>query len=82
MRFFDEAGRVKGQFFAYGQDFRGGVSVSVGNWDSQGGLEIVTAAGPGGGPHIRIFDVSGQVKSHFFAYEQSWHGGVNVELIN
>ena len=39
---------------------------------------IVTGAGPGGGPHIRIFDLYGQPKGGFFAYAKTFTGGVNV----
>ncbi|MDD3102090.1 MAG: S8 family peptidase, partial [Patescibacteria group bacterium] len=33
---------------------------------------IITGAGPGGGPHVRIFDLYGQPKSGFFAYAKTF----------
>jgi Tol biopolymer transport system component len=46
-------------FFAYASAFVGGAPVAAGNLDGTGPLEIVTAAGPGGGPHVRGFSGSG-----------------------
>lgn len=41
------------RFFAYDESFKGGVSVGCGDVDHDGVLEIITAPGPTGGPHIR-----------------------------
>lgn len=42
-------------FFAYAKNFRGGVSVAVGDTDGNGWPEIITGAGFGGGPHVPDF---------------------------
>ncbi len=81
VRIFDGQGRVRGQFFAYDKNFRGGVRIALG--DTDGGarghkLEIITAPGSGGGPHIRIFDNHSLLKGQFFAYDSRFTGGVTV----
>lgn len=67
-------------FFAYDPTFSGGVDVSLGDLDGDGHLEVITGAGPGGGPHVRVFTDHGQPidKWSFFAYDPSFAGGVNV----
>ena len=80
VRIFNLAGKVKGSFMAYDKNFRGGVNIAVGDLDGDGRAEIVTGAGSGGGPHVRIFDVSGKLKSQFMAYDKNFRGGVNVAV--
>jgi len=66
-------------FFAYAKNFRGGVSVALGDIDGNGRLEIIAGAGFGGGPHVRIFSTDGQlINPGFFAYDTKFRGGVNV----
>ena len=78
VRVFDFQENVLGQFFAYAPAFRGGVSVASGDVDGDGQDEIITGAGPGGGPHVRVFSRQGEVKSQFFAYAPAFRGGVSV----
>src|SRR5207248_1193706 len=43
------------------------------------GIEIVAGAGPGGGPHVKVFDAeTGDVLESFFAYDAAFAGGVRV----
>jgi len=65
-------------FMAYLDSFRGGVNLAAGDVDGDGQTEIITAAGPGGGPHIRVFDYQGNLESQFFAYIDSFRGGVQI----
>ena len=69
-------------FFAFDPAFRGGVNVALGDLDGDGTSEIIVAAGPGGGPHVRVFDLSGHPidKWSFFAYGASFSGGVHVAV--
>lgn len=69
---------IKGDFFAYDTSFRGGVDVAVADVDGDGKAEIVTAPGPGGGPHIKIFKENGELIKDFFAYPTTFRSGVNV----
>ena len=78
VRIFDWQGRVESQFFAYNQNFLGGVNVAAGDINADGKDEIITGAGPGGGPHVRVFNAQGEVIWQFFAYNEKFTGGVYV----
>lgn len=66
-------------FFAYDQTFLGGVYVAAGDVNGDGRADIITGAGPGGGPHVKVFDgVSLQLLQSFFAFGANFQGGVRV----
>ncbi len=66
-------------FYAYTPLFTGGVRVGAADVDGDGKDEIITATGPGGGPHVRVFDaMTGTQIYEFFAYDPTYIGGVNV----
>ncbi|MFL5340321.1 MAG: FG-GAP-like repeat-containing protein [Gemmataceae bacterium] len=67
-------------FFAYDSSFTGGVFVAVGDINGDGKAEVITGAGPGGGPHVRVFssDDPTQPLASFFAYTPNFAGGVAV----
>jgi hypothetical protein len=72
-------GALEGEFFAYTPEFAGGVWVATGNVSGGIGDNIITGAGPGGGPHVRIFSgLNGLVYDEYFAYDPSYRGGVVV----
>jgi lysophospholipase L1-like esterase len=76
-------GSVLTAFFAYGDDFTGGVFVAAGDVNGDGVPDVVTGAGAGGGPHVKVFDVrTGQAVLGFFAYDQKFTGGVAVAVGN
>src|SRR5262245_12565961 len=67
--------------------FTGGVRVAMGDFDNDGNDELVTAAGPGGGPHVIVWDLNpdgtvGGVVDSFMAFDVSFLGGVNVAAGN
>jgi hypothetical protein len=72
------AAMASAQWMAYAPSFTGGVRLSAGEIDGQPG--VVTGPGPGGGPHVRLFNSSGAVRHEFMAYDTAYHGGVNVLL--
>ena len=46
-------------FYAYDPTFTGGVHVAAADLAGDGVAEIITGAGPGGGPHVRAFSLAG-----------------------
>ncbi len=79
---FSQEGKLIGRFFAYNPNFRGGMTVAVSDLDNNGQAEIIVGAGPGGGPHVRIFDHRANLKGQFFATDLDFRGGVNVAAGN
>jgi len=77
VQIYDGAGEWLGTFFAYDSGFRGGVRLSVGNLSDSGGASIITAAGPGGGPHIRVYNGYATLIGTFFSDNESDRGGIN-----
>jgi subtilisin family serine protease len=67
-------------FTAYTTNFSGGVRVIAEDIDGDAIPEIITGAGPGGGPHVRIFKPYGAVVSEFFAYDHASDQGVNIAV--
>jgi hypothetical protein len=78
----EQDGTVLYSFFAYSETFRGGVDVASGDVDGDGVDEIITAPGPGGGPHVRVFKANGAEVSSFFAYTPGFLGGVHVSSVD
>lgn len=68
----------RGYFYAYGPKFLGGVTVAVADVVGDARKEIITGAGPGGGPHVKVFDASGNTLGSFYAYGPNFTGGVTV----
>jgi cyclophilin family peptidyl-prolyl cis-trans isomerase len=61
--------------------FTGGASVAVGNLLGDGFNDIVTAAGPGGGPHVKVYSgKTGAIVDSFMAYDINFKGGVSVAI--
>ena len=55
------------------------MSVAAGNINGDAYADIITGAGPGGGPNVRVFDgASNAVLRDFFAFAPNFSGGVNV----
>jgi hypothetical protein len=67
--------------FVYDLGFRGGVRVGAGNVDGSDRDSIVIAAGPGGGPHVRVLRWNGSAlveTAGFFVYDGGFLGGIFV----
>jgi hypothetical protein len=78
-----QTGEVIESFFAFDPAFTGGVNVAVYDVNNDGILDIIAAAGAGGGPEVRIFNGDGlTILRAFYAYDQSFSGGVSVATID
>jgi len=75
---FKEDSNFVKSFFAYNEKFLGGVSIASADTNGNGDGEIITGAGAGGGPHVRIFRQDGTPIGGFMAYPTTFKGGVNV----
>jgi hypothetical protein len=80
VRIFSGSGNLLSSFFAYDKNLRGGVSVALGDVDSDGALEVVTGAGYGDKPIVKVFALSGELENSFLAYSANFLGGVNVAI--
>lgn len=74
-----QTGAETASIFPYNPNFQGGVNVAAGDLNGDGFADIITGAGPGGGPHVKVFDgKSGAETASFFPFEPTFQGGVNV----
>lgn len=84
VKVFTVTGSKLNQFYAYAKKFRGGVNVAVGDVDSSGAGDIVTAPAVSGGSNIRIFTyTNGRFIPrivNFSAYQKNFRGGVNIAI--
>ena len=81
VRVFSVAGglTVLNSFNAYAASFTGGVSVAAADVDGDGKADIVTGAGTGGGPEVKVLRGTDLATlADFFAYESTFTGGIRV----
>lgn len=81
VKVFTYKGKLVKDFMAYAKTFRGGVNLTAGDVDGDGVTEIVTAAGAGGGPHVRVFTLKGEVKSQFLIDPIAFRGGLTLTTL-
>jgi hypothetical protein len=70
---------VEHEWMAYGT-FGGGVRVAAGGVRNATDVDVVTGAGPGGGPHVKVWSVAGVEGPGFMAYDPTFSGGVWVAV--
>ncbi len=59
--------------------YRGPLRIATGDVNGDGIPDIIVAAGPGGGPHVEIFDgATGRLIESFFAFDPGFTGGIFV----
>jgi hypothetical protein len=56
IRVVDPATGADRSFLPYFPTFAGGVHVAMGDVNGDGVLDIISGPGPGGGPHVQVFD--------------------------
>ncbi|NQU77404.1 S8 family serine peptidase [Candidatus Falkowbacteria bacterium] len=80
IKIFKKTGELVSEFFAFDDNFRGGVNVACGDVDKDGRNEIVTASGPTGEPYVRVFESDGKLVNEFLAFGKNFTGGVNLTV--
>ena len=79
VRAFDAKGNVLLNFFAYDPAFRGGVRVSASDVNGDGIAEIITGAGTGGSPLVRVFDArTGQLLFQYYSGDENSRNGIFI----
>src|SRR5262249_11744061 len=69
VKVYNADGSLRFSFFAYAESFTGGVRVATGDVDGDGTDDVITAAGVGGGPHVKVFSgVNLALLQSFYAY--------------
>jgi len=76
--FIYKEGQETKSFYPYTENFKKHISFAVADLDNDGNQEIITGAGPGGGPHVRVFNKEGELINQFFAYESDFYGGISI----
>lgn len=67
-------------WLAFDKNFRGGVSVAIGDISGDGQAEIVAVASSGGGPQVRIFNRYGKLLGQFQAFGEEVKSGYQVMI--
>jgi hypothetical protein len=75
---FDTEGKIKASFYAFDPNFTGGVNVGSYDIDGDGKYEVLVGAGAGGSPRVRVLKLDGSEVLSFYAYAESFAGGVDV----
>ncbi len=79
VRVFDGKGETLHDFYAYDEQFAGGVRPVLADINGDGVPDLVTAPGPGMAPLVRVFDGRDASKiAEFLAYDEGMKAGVNV----
>jgi len=79
VRVFDFAGGVERFRFQPFGDFAGGARLATADVTGDGIPDIIAAAGPGGGPVVKVFDGNtGELVRSFMAFDPDFRGGLRV----
>lgn len=78
---FSEDGKLVKEFLAYDKKFTGGVRITTADINNDGQIEIITVPGFGGGPHVRIFNLNGEVIGQFMVADGKTASGLSVTVV-
>ena len=81
IKIFDHRAKLKNSFLGYDNSWQAGVNISAGDINNDGVAEIILSAYPGGAPHIRIFNLAGNILESFYAFAENFTGGVKAGII-
>lgn len=73
-----ELKRLSPGFYAFGVDYRGGVSVAGVDTDGDGTKEVLVGVGESASPLVRVFNIREELLKEFFVYTTTYLGGVNI----
>lgn len=68
---------VKDDLYPFGEKYKGGYSLAVGNVSGDGD-RLIIGAGIGKEPVVQIYDFANKVLNKWLAFEKTFRGGVNV----
>ncbi len=74
----NELKRLSPGFYAFGRDYRGGVSVAGVDTDGDGTKELLVGVGEDATPLVRVYNIKEELLNEFFVYATSFLGGVNI----
>jgi subtilisin family serine protease len=77
---FDMKGNVQKRFFAFLENFHGGINVAAGDVDGDLIDEIVVGVNSKVDAYFRIFNTKGYLKSQTLAYPENYFGGVKIAM--
>jgi subtilisin family serine protease len=78
VKVFNKFGQLQNSFLAYDESFTSGLKTMLADVTGDGSQEIITVPLEDGGPHVRVFDINGNLISEFFAYNKFFKGGVDI----
>jgi hypothetical protein len=74
-------GSTLASLFTFDSAFSGGVRVATGDFGGDGRADLIVAAGPGGGPHVKVLNgLTSTVQHEFFAFDAEFRGGVSLAI--